>query len=52
MKVKTHYIIAGTNGKVACGRKNVYTTTIWKEITCRRCLDTKAHKQVKENASK
>lgn len=46
MKIKMHYM-TGKKQLVACGRKNVLTTTNYREITCRRCLATWAHRNVK-----
>lgn len=48
MKVKMHYVY-GKQSKVACGKANVFITTNFKEITCKRCLRTVAHKTVKAN---
>lgn len=48
MKIKMHY--ATGKRDVACGTKNVYLTSNFREITCKRCLKTVAHKKVKANA--
>ena len=41
-----HYMF-GKKKQVACGRKNVHTTTNFREITCRGCLKTHEHQNVK-----
>lgn len=51
MKIKMHYLF-GKKQQVACGRKNVITTTNFREITCRACLKTHEHKNVKTVANK
>lgn len=48
MKIKMHYV-TGKKQNAACGRKNVFLTTNFREITCKRCLFTKAHKATKTN---
>ena len=46
MKIKMHYLF-GKKQQVACGRKNVITTTNFREITCKGCLRTAEHKKTK-----
>jgi hypothetical protein len=50
MKIKMHYV-TGKKLQVACGKKNVFTTNNFREITCKGCLKTTAHRKVKGNAS-
>ena len=45
MKIKMHYI--GKQKRAACGSKKVHLTDNYREITCRRCLSTWAHRNVK-----
>jgi hypothetical protein len=50
MKIKMHYLF-GKKQKVACGNKNVLTTTNYREITCRKCLKTHAHRNTISGAA-
>jgi hypothetical protein len=43
MKIKMHYG-TGKKQKVACGKKNVFVTSNFHEITCGLCKRTIAHK--------
>lgn len=49
MKIKMHYAF-GKASKVACGKKNVFMTTNYREITCKKCMKTYAHRTVKKAA--
>ena len=49
MKIKTHYVY-GKRNTVACGRRGGFLTTNYREITCKSCLRTLAHKAVVTNA--
>lgn len=46
MKIKMHYM-SGKEQQAVCGKKNVLITTNYREITCRRCLKTRIHRDVK-----
>lgn len=44
MKTKVHYVV---KNKVSCGKKNVFMTSNYNEITCKRCIKTVGYKIVK-----
>ena len=45
MKIRMHYVY-GKKNTVACGMKGGFITHNFREITCKRCLKTFAHRDV------